>query len=54
MEGLNQFPGNGWEKLPNRCLDPEYFDDEEQDNLDDYFADLEYDLLNEEGLYDSI
>ena len=25
MEGLNQFPGNGWEKLPNRLLDPDYF-----------------------------
>ena len=27
MEGLNQFPGNGWEKLPNRLLDPDYFEE---------------------------
>lgn len=31
MEGLNQFPGNGWEKLPNRLLDPDYFEETMED-----------------------
>lgn len=35
MDGLSNFPPGGWEKLPNRLLDPEMFDDEEkQDDAD--------------------
>ena len=27
---MNNYPGGGWEKLPNRLLDPEFFWDEEE------------------------
>jgi len=51
MEGLNQFPGNGWEKLPNRLLDPDEFDDDyldEKEALRNYHDELEIDQYLEE------
>jgi hypothetical protein len=51
MDGLSNYPPGGWEKLPNKLLDPEFFNDEEQEdeiNLDDYYADLKCDRYLEE------
>jgi|GEM_PF-3867453 hypothetical protein len=34
--GLNPYPGNGWERLPNRLLDPDFDDGKDiQDEIDE-------------------
>ena len=39
--GPNPYPGNGWDRLPNRLLDPDYEDNrkEIQDEIDEQKTD---------------
>jgi len=46
MSSSNYYPDGGWEKLPNRLLDPDEFDDDyldEKEALKNYHDEFEID-----------